>query len=128
VRAIVVDPGREVPPSRQLVEAVLDAVASGELGAGDRLPSVREMAVQAMVNPNTVAKAWRELGLRGVVVSRNGSGVFVTGAGLKIARDLRRGATLDGFDRAVVEALDAGHRLGDLVARARRLGREGRES
>ena len=53
-----VDPGSHVPPSVQIVEAILDALATGGFEPGDRLPSVRALAVEVLVNPNTVAKAW----------------------------------------------------------------------
>ena len=56
-----VDPHSETPPSRQLVDSVLDAMARGELGADGRLPSIRAMAADVLVNPNTVGKAYREL-------------------------------------------------------------------
>ena len=56
-----VDPNSTVPPSQQLVAAVLDAIARGELRPGDKLPAVRALAAQVLVNPNTVGKAWRDL-------------------------------------------------------------------
>ncbi|MBL8897988.1 MAG: GntR family transcriptional regulator, partial [Planctomycetes bacterium] len=62
-----VDSTSTVPPSRQLVEGVLDAIARGALEEGARLPSVRELAAEALVNPNTVAKAYRELQWLGAV-------------------------------------------------------------
>jgi GntR family transcriptional regulator len=104
-----VDPDRPLSPSRQIVEAVLDAVASGGLARGDRLPSVRDAAEQALVNPNTVARAWRELELAGVVAGRAGTGVFVTDAGPEVARRARREATLAGLRRALDESLRSGH-------------------
>lgn len=104
-----VDPNSPVPPSQQLVQAVLDAVASGALGAGDRLPSVRKLAAEALVNPNTVQKAFRDLEHFGVVAGKNGSGVFVTEDGPDTAKGLRLGETLDGFRRAAMQALRAGH-------------------
>ena len=104
-----VDTDRPLPPSQQLVEAVLDAVASGELRAEDRLPSVREAAAAALVNPNTVARAWRDLEALGVVEGRAGSGVFVTAAGPDVARRERRKATLASLRQAAEEAVRAGH-------------------
>lgn len=118
---ITVDPSSDVPPSRQVVDAVLDAVARGALRPGDRLPSVRDLAVEAMVNPNTVSKAYRELGLRGVVVLRNGSGVFVTAEGPQLARALRRDATLDAYRKATAAAVAAGHDPAVLEAELIRL-------
>lgn len=114
-----VDSGLDVPPSRQIVEAVLDRVAAGELPAGCRLPSVRTLAAEALVNHNTVARAWRDLEHLGVVAGENGRGVFVTAAGPRVARELRRQQTLASFERALHEALRAGHALEDLLARIR---------
>lgn len=104
-----VDTASHVPPSNQLVDAVLDAVAAGALAPGSRLPSVRAAAVQALVNPNTVAKAYKALEQLGVVEGRNGSGVYVRALGAEIAADLRRAATLVAFETAAAEALRAGH-------------------
>lgn len=104
-----VDPSASTPPSRQLVEAVLDGIASGELTPGARLLSVRGMASEALVNPNTVAKAYRELTVLGVVEARNGSGVFVTARGPAIARKQRQASTLANLEQAVLEARRAGH-------------------
>lgn len=104
-----VDTDRPLPPSQQIVESVLDAVAAGELGAGDRLPSVRDAAASALVNPNTVARAWRDLEALGVVEGRAGSGVFVTGEGPEIARRERRKATLTALRQSVLGARRAGH-------------------
>jgi DNA-binding transcriptional regulator YhcF (GntR family) len=104
-----VDPHSQIPPSRQLVDAVLDAMARGDVVAGDRLPSVRRMAGEALVNPNTVGKAYRELEHLGVVVGRNGSGVFATAEGARIARSQRMRATLEAFGESARRALSAGH-------------------
>ena len=93
----------------QVVEAVLDAVASGELRTGDRLPSVREAAIEALVNPNTISRAWRELEVLGVVEGKAGAGVFVTAEGPENARRERRRATLSTLKQALDEALRSGH-------------------
>jgi len=113
---IRVDPHSLVPPSRQLVAAVLDAIASGELAPGDKLPSVRGLATQALVNPNTVAKAWRDLEHLGVTEGRNGSGVYVTAAAPDVAKALRLAVTLDQFRMAAQHALRAGHDESELLA------------
>lgn len=104
-----VDPRAAVPPSQQLVAVALDAIASGELTAGDRLPSVRALASEALVNPNTVGKAYRELELLGAVEGRNGSGVYVTDVGKKLAQARRLGETLGELHAAARFALRAGH-------------------
>ena len=104
-----VDPHSLTPPSQQIVAAVLDALASGELTAGDKLPSVRAVAAQALVNPNTVTKAWRDLEHLGVTQGRNGSGVFVTAAGPDVAKALRLAQTLADLRAAWSAARRAGH-------------------
>jgi GntR family transcriptional regulator len=110
-----VDLSSPVPPSRQLVEAVLDAVSTGALAPGVRLLSVRALAAEALVNPNTAARAYRDLEALGVVEGRNGLGVFVTDRGPAVARGLRAKATLECFARAAAEALRAGHTLDALL-------------
>ncbi len=121
-----VDPDRPLSPSRQIVETVLDAIAAGELVSGARLPSVREAAGKALVNPNTVARAWRELEEMGVVDGRAGTGVFVTSAGPEIARRERRKATLAALRSAVEEALRSGHSCEDVLAEVERALRRAR--
>lgn len=106
---IHVDPDAPASPSRQIVEQMLAAISAGVLAAGDRLPSVRVLAVEALIHPNTVAKAYRELELLGAVEGRNGSGVFVQAGGPGIARERVRGSTRAAFGNAVREALAAGH-------------------
>ncbi len=111
----IFDPGAPLPPSRQLVEKVLDALARGSLGPGDRLPSVRKMASEALVNHNTVARAYRDLDQLGVAQGQNGRGVFVTAQGPQIARENRRDATLEALLITAREALRAGHAHQTLV-------------
>lgn len=117
---IRVDPSRPTPPSRQIVEAVLDRIAGGLLGPGDKLPSVRGLAAEALVNPNTVGKAYRDLEAMGAVAGRSGAGVFVTDDGPRVARTDRREATLEALQRAVEAAVRVGHdpdALGNKVER-----------
>lgn len=114
---IRVDPSLPTAPSRQIVEAVLDRVAAGLLVPGDRLPSVRGLAAEALVNPNTVNKAYRDLEALGAVEGRSGAGVFVTKGGPAIARTERRGATLERVREAIETAVGAGHDPAQLAAR-----------
>ena len=123
-----IDPHAHEPPSQQIVAAILDALARGELGAGDRVPSVRGLAQSALVNPNTVGRAYRDLEHLGVVLGRNGAGVFVTERGPQIARRLRQRDTLAAFTEAVARARAAGHEestlriaLEDALAQAEEL-------
>lgn len=66
-----------VPFYRQIIDQVKSAIATGEVGPGDRLPTVRQLAVDLSVNPNTVSRAYTELELTGLVETQMGSGTFV---------------------------------------------------
>lgn len=70
-------PGDPRPITRQIVDAIRRQVAAGELQVGDMLPSVRGLAQQLLINPNTVAKAYQELTLEGWLDARAGLGLFV---------------------------------------------------
>ncbi|MDJ1135019.1 GntR family transcriptional regulator [Streptomyces iconiensis] len=103
-------------PYQQLVQQVRHALRLGLLTEGDRLPTVKEVARQVAVNPNTVLKAYRELEHEGLVAARPGVGTFVTrtlaDASLvahgTLRQDLRRWLTkarLAGLDEESIEAL-----------------------
>ena len=66
-----------VPFYRQIIDQVKSAIATGMLDSGDRLPTVRQLAVDLSVNPNTVSRAYTELELTGLVETHMGSGTFV---------------------------------------------------
>ncbi len=119
-----VDTSLDVPPSRQIVDAVLDGVATGCYPSGTKLLSVRALAAEALVNPNTAARAYRELEMLGVVAGRNGRGVFVTEQGPELARARRQAATLAAFARAAEVALRAGHNLESLLETLRNARKE----
>lgn len=74
-----------VPIYRQITNQVKYLVAVGRLSVGQQLPTVRALAEQLVVNPNTVARAYRELESAGVISSRQGSGAFVAGNGSPLA-------------------------------------------
>ena len=67
-----------VPVYRQIMDQVFGAVASGRLTSGDQLPTVRQLAVDLSINPNTVIRAYRELEIRGFLDTHQGSGTFVS--------------------------------------------------
>jgi GntR family transcriptional regulator len=67
-----------VPVYRQLIDQVRSGVASGSLAAGDQLPTVRQLAVDLAINPNTVMRAYRELELSGLLETHQGTGTFIS--------------------------------------------------
>jgi GntR family transcriptional regulator len=72
-----IDTKSGVPFYRQIIEQVKFAIARGDLEVGDRLPTVRQLAVDLSINPNTVIRAYRELEIEGVLETHQGSGTFV---------------------------------------------------
>jgi len=72
-----IDPKSGVPFYRQIIEQIKFAIARGDLGPGDQLPTVRQLAVDLSINPNTVIRAYRELEIAGVLDTHQGSGTFV---------------------------------------------------
>lgn len=114
--AFRLDPRSGVPTYLQLVDQVRRAVLLGYLREGDRLPTVREVAAAVVVNPNTVAKAYRELERAGLVTPRAGQGTFVSGlvgevpaaAYARLSHGLRdwlRAARAAGLDQEQIGAL-----------------------
>lgn len=67
-----------VPVYRQLIDQVRSRIASGTLRAGDQLPTVRQLAVDLAINPNTVMRAYRELELGGMLETHQGTGTFIS--------------------------------------------------
>jgi len=67
-----------IPAYRQIIDQVLGGIASGALRPGDQLPTVRQLAVDLAINPNTVARAYRELEIRSLLTTQQGLGTFIT--------------------------------------------------
>ena len=67
-----------VPVYRQLIDQLQAGIASGNLASGDQIPTVRQVAVDLEINPNTVLRAYRELEIRGVLDTQQGTGTFVS--------------------------------------------------
>src|SRR5438067_813339 len=67
-----------VPVYRQIMDQVTGGMAAGALVGGDQLPTVRQLAVDLSINPNTVVRAYRELEIRGILTTHQGTGTFIT--------------------------------------------------
>ena len=109
--------GSGVPIYLQLMEQVKHAIETGALRSGDQLPGIRPLAEELVINPNTVAKAYRELEHDGVIELRQGAGAFVTGAARekKLTDRLRTGQAI------VAAAVDKLRSRGVTEAEIRRL-------
>jgi GntR family transcriptional regulator len=73
-----IDAKSGVPFYRQIIEQAKFAIARGDLKPGDQLPTVRQLAVDISINPNTVIRAYRELEIEGLLATQQGSGTFVS--------------------------------------------------
>jgi len=92
------------PVYLQITDAVRTAIAHGSLQPGDRLPAIRETAVQTRVNRNTVSRAYLELEHQGLVRARQGSGFYVTDDGAERERSIRQEALTTQVRELVVDA------------------------
>jgi GntR family transcriptional regulator len=85
-----VNPSSSEPVYAQIVRQAREAVARGHLRPGEQLPTVRELAVDLVINPNTIAAAYREMERAGLVVTQRGRGTFVADPQPVSASDRRR--------------------------------------
>ena len=90
------NPSSGVPIYLQLMEQLKHAIETGALKAGDQLPGIRPLAEELVINPNTVAKAYRELEHEGVIELRHGAGAFVSASarGKRAAEKVRAGQSI----------------------------------
>ena len=103
-----VDPSSGLPIFRQIVQQIKTAVAVGRLRPEDSLPSVRQLATELRVNPNTVARAYLDLEIEGVIYKRQGAGTFVSRQGVEMSKQERRRVLSELFERALVEGVNLG--------------------
>ena len=93
-----------VPIYLQIVNQVKYLIASGRLEAGEELPPIRSLAEQLLINPNTVARAYRELEMAGVVTKRRTAGTYVSDARSPLARRERLKIVTERVDALLAEA------------------------
>ena len=105
------------PIGKQILDAVRMKIATGELATGDQLPSVRGLAQQLTINPNTVATAYAELTTEGRLESRQGMGLYVAAPRQRLS-DAERERRLDGaIGRFAAEVIPLGFPAGEVQAR-----------
>jgi GntR family transcriptional regulator len=109
-----------IPIFRQIVDQVRRQVASGGLAVGDSLPSVRQLAKDLVINPNTVAKAYAELQRDGLIESQQGRGVFVAKRRAIFTKAERMRRLDDAIERFSAEALALDFNADEIVDRLSR--------
>ena len=105
---ISIDPSSGLPIYLQIAQQIKTAVAMGRLQPEDSLPSVRQLAVDLAVNPNTVARAYLDLEIEGVIYKRQGAGTFVSAQGVEMSKNERRRALCELMEKALVEGVNLG--------------------
>jgi GntR family transcriptional regulator len=110
-----------VPVYRQIIDQVRGGVASGALAVGDQLPTVRQLAVDLSINPNTVVRAYRELELGGLLETHQGTGTFVSAQKLRGGEAERERQLAQIVSDCVARAGAAGFTVEDLIEQLRGL-------
>lgn len=109
------DNGSGVPVYRQLIDQVQAGIATGTLSPGYQIPTVRQVAVDLAINPNTVMRAYRELEIRGVLDTQQGTGTFIAAQRVPVA-DADRARRLDQLiDEFVARAGAGGFTLAEIL-------------
>ena len=108
------------PIYAQVIERFKEQISAGALQSGDRLPSVRELAAELAINPNTIQRSYRQLEMEGWIVTVPGKGCFVCSDQRHVEEEKKR--LLSEFDRITDTLTDFGISRDTLIARLRRGG------
>ena len=111
---LTVDPRSGVPIYLQIIEQIKRSIALGVLQAGEQLPTVKQLAIDLTVNPNTVARAYRELEREQVIETAPGRGSFVRSNGVTESPKVAAEIAGDAFDFAMREAKSVGLARGEI--------------
>ena len=90
---------------QQIIDHVKRDIALGKLQPGERLATVRELAAQLIINPNTIAKAYRQLEQDGIIVTRAGAGAFVAELSSNLSQSVRKRIICEQLELVAVEAI-----------------------
>ncbi len=111
-----INPTTGLPIYQQLAEQISGGIARGQLRPDQRLPSVRELSQELVINPNTVARAYTELEREGLLYTRPGLGVFVANWRQDLTKKVRRERIMKHVDRLLVDAVRLGFDADEFVA------------
>lgn len=92
------------PAYQQIIDQVKRDIALGRLVKDEKLPTVRQLAKQLTINPNTIAKAYRQLEREGIIITKPGAGAFVANLDSNLSRAVRKKLVSEDIERIVVEA------------------------
>ena len=102
---IKIDNASTRPIYRQIIDQIKRDIALGHLKPAEKLPTVRQLAAQLVLNPNTISRAYRQLEQDGIIVTRPGAGAFVAKLSSNLSRSVRKKLLCEQLERLVVEAV-----------------------
>lgn len=121
---IQISAGSNEPIYSQIAEQIGQAIAKGHLSVGDRLPAVRKLAAELVINPNTAARAYEVLERCGLLTTKTGSGTFVSDPKLRIGSASDMNMVAERMDTIIGQGLNLGFENKELLALFRkRLGK-----
>jgi GntR family transcriptional regulator len=101
---IRIDNASDRPVYQQIIDQVKRDIALGRIIKNEKLPTVRQLAGQIAINPNTIAKAYRQLEQQGIIVTKAGAGAFVANLDSNLSRSVRKKVLSEELERIVVDA------------------------
>ncbi len=107
-----------IPIYRQIIQQIENAILSGRIKSGDKLPTIRALSVELKINPNTIARAYNELEIRGVVATQVGSGTFIADISSKTpdtVEAMKKQRVRDVIARFMQELKDLGVEKGEAL-------------
>lgn len=113
---IQINPGSGKPVYTQVVEQISSAIAKGDLKSGDKLPAVRKLAGELVINPNTVARCYTLLEQAGLVSTKTGSGTFVSDPTLRNRDTADMSLLMERVDTVIARGLNLGIKPKELVS------------
>ena len=108
--------GSGKPIYAQVTEQISEAIAKGELASGDKLPAVRKLAAELVINPNTVARAYSRLEQAGLVTTKTGSGTYVSDPKLRRSDAADINILTERMDTLITRGLNLGLESEDIIA------------
>ena len=100
----IIDNSSDRPVFQQLIDQVKRDVALGRLIKDEKLPTVRQLAQELAINPNTIAKAYRQLEQDGIIVTKAGAGAFIANLDSGLSKAVRKKLICDELERIIVDA------------------------
>lgn len=119
--SFLIDYASGTPIYRQLIDQIRFGIASGQLKLGEQLPTVRALAVELKVNLNTVAKAYKELEIRNILTTQQGSGTFISQAKDVLQKEERENKLKEICNQFSAVALGYGFSVDEIIEELRKI-------